>query len=584
MNKYYKITASTAFIFFFAGIQFVMAQKDTIKLKKEVEVVKAYEPTIQEVQKINDIPQIKPEQAEPPTFEYSIFSKPVFTTFDPTPVAAAKMVGEPRPELENGMLKLGLGNYETPYGELFFNTRPGKNSNFGLHFSHLSSSGKVKLLNDDKIKAPESNTSGEVFAEKFFKRATLSGGLSFEHKSFNYYGYTGPLLSDEEKEAIIPWYQKKQYFLKGSAFARLKSETVPQDGLHYDFRAQVHYLESKTGQKENEFSLSGNLIKKFEGVTGLLDGSFVTYNADSIKSRFSAVYRKRQQSILSGTPSVMWAGDVASLQLGLNITIAVDNETDSKFYVFPKMKAEWSPVPKVLTLFANADGYLKHNTYSLIAAENPFVDPYHDVANSNFKYIVSGGFKGKLTPRTNYIAKATYSKIKDQHFYVLNAVNYSSTEVATQLNNTFDWVYDDVKVLKITGEILHSVSDKFSLHILGNYYSYQLTSLEEPWQMPNYDVTLSGLYRPSDKLKFTLDVFAVGKRDALINSTNSTVIAQNIVNMDSFVDMNLGTEYFFLNNLSFFLKLNNFAFQRYEQMPGYTSKSFNFLTGISFKF
>ena len=151
-------------------------QKDTIQLKQEVEVTKAYQPTISEVEKINDIPKIITEQTEAPTFDYSIYSKPLFSTFDVPPVAAAKMVGEPKPPMGKGLLKLGIGNYLTPYGELFYNAQPDRNSNFGMRFMHFSSSGKIKLLNDDKVNAPESENSAELFGEKF-QEAWLSTAM-----------------------------------------------------------------------------------------------------------------------------------------------------------------------------------------------------------------------------------------------------------------------------------------------------------------------------------------------------------------------------------------------------------------------
>ena len=94
-----------------AGAFNAMAQKDTVSLKKEVEVTKAYQPTIMDAVKINDIPQIKPEQTETPTFDYSIFSRPVFSTFEPTPVAAAKMVGDPK-------TRHGIGIAETGFWQL----------------------------------------------------------------------------------------------------------------------------------------------------------------------------------------------------------------------------------------------------------------------------------------------------------------------------------------------------------------------------------------------------------------------------------------------------------------------------------
>jgi len=209
-----------------------IAQKDTVRLRQEVEVTKAYQPTILDAVKINDIPKIKPEQTEVPTFDYSIYSKPVFSTFDVAPVTAAKMVGDPRPEMGNGLLKLGFGNYMTPYGELFFNAQPDKKSNFGMHFKHLSSSGKINLLNDDKVEAPQSGNQAEIFGAKFYNKSTLSGSLAYNRKAFNYYGYAGDELSDSQKEQMIPFWGDKQWFSKGTMDVHLKSQTLSSDDFN----------------------------------------------------------------------------------------------------------------------------------------------------------------------------------------------------------------------------------------------------------------------------------------------------------------------------------------------------------------
>ena len=593
MKTQYKITISLFCITLLFCAGSASAQQDSTKLRKEVEVVKAYQPSIQEVQKINDIPQIKAEQTEAPTFDYSIFSKPVFTTFDPTPVAAAKMVGDVRPEMKNGLLKLGVGNYQTPYGELFFNAQPSKKSNFGLHFGHLSSSGKIKLLNDDKVKAPEAQTSGEIFGERFFRKSSLSGSVGFDRKALSYYGYTGDQLTDEQKDQMIQWFGEKQYFLKSYAQIRLKSETLSKDELNYDFGAKYQYFTSKTGQTEHEVVLSGNVSKKIDNALGMLDASLTVYKADSVLNRFSNTFGKKQQTILRANPSFRWAAETASIEFGLNTTLLFDADTDASFLISPKVQASWSPVPQVLTLFAGVDGHLQHNTYSAIAAENPYVDPYHDVKNANYKYIVSGGFKGKFTPKTNYVAQASYSVVEDQHFYYTDGMDvFKAASTLRRLNNTFDVMYDDVNILKLTGEVMHSVSDNFSLHLLGNYYSYEMKTLEKPWQMPDFDLTLSGVYKPIEQLKFSADIFMVGKRTALIRDFDSSMLLTNLgavpsykeVQMDPIIDMNIGAEYQFSPKLNFFFKLNNFGFQKYEQWLGYTNKSFNWLAGISYSF
>ncbi|MBW8331948.1 MAG: hypothetical protein K0M40_08000, partial [Prolixibacteraceae bacterium] len=388
---------------------------------------------------------------------------------------------------------------------------------------------------------------------------------------------------------MIPYYQDKQYFSKGTAKVGLKGENISPLDFNYDFGLKYHFFKSKTGQTENQTVLSGDMSKKYGKTFGLLNTSLTYYLADGVMNNFSNSIGPKQQILIRVNPSVMWKTGAAKLQAGLNSTIVFDDDTDASLLIWPKVKAEWSPVPNILTLFAGVDGHLQHNTYSNIAAENPYVDPFHDVLNTNYKYIVSGGLKGKLSPKTNYVAEASYSKVKDQHFYMLygqDVLNLSPIGPIS-LNNTFDWVYDDLKVVKLSAEVMHSVSENFSLRLLGNYYSYELETIDEAWQMPDFDVTFSGIYKPTDQLKFTTDIFVVGKRTALVRespSSLSSTVPSLIVEMDPIIDLNAGVEYQFNNSLNFFVRLNNFGFQKYEQWLGYTNKSFNWMAGISYTF
>ncbi|HET6558447.1 MAG TPA: hypothetical protein VFG54_14110, partial [Prolixibacteraceae bacterium] len=253
--------------------------------------------------------------------------------------------------------------------------------------------------------------------------------------------------------------------------------------------------------------------------------------------------------------------------------------------MFPKVDAEWSPVSQILTLFAGADGYFQHNTYSVIARENYYVDPYHDILDAKHSYILSGGIKGKLSSKTNFVTQAAYSLVKNQHFYVTEADNFSNPNaVLRRLDNTFSVQYDDVNVFKLSAEVLHSVSEEFSIHLAGNYYSYALDSIEKAWHLPDVDLTFGGVYKPTEQLKFTADIFFIGKRTALITDANNTFGNSVQVAMDPIIDLNAGAEYQFNDKLNFFFKLNNFGFQKYEQWLGYTNKGFNWLAGLSYSF
>ncbi len=583
--KYIKLLP----IFILGFTVMVQAQQDTTRLKQEVEVTKAYQPSVSDAFKINDIPQIKEETTEKPVFEYSISSEPVFSTFSVKPVQAATMVGEPKTELGKGLLKLGMGNYLTPYGELFYNAIPGNKSNFGMHFKHLSSHGEIKLMNDDKVNAPFSNNSVEIFGKRFYRNSTLAVTGFFDRKGFQYYGYTGNKLTDAEKEAIIPTWQDKQAFSKGGIDFRLSSNPRAGSEMEYDLGLNYHYFGAKTGQREHLGKLNLNLDKDFDYFTGLLESSLTFYRADKIANRITPASDQKQQILLMVNPAVVFTGGNALLQFGIKTYTMIDDDEDAKITVTPNAKAEWSPVENILTLYAHASGGFDQNVYSKIAAENPYAAPDHDIRNTEYRYIFSGGIRGKFSSKTNYRAGVSYSGIKNMHFYYAHGLdNYLPASPIRTLNNTLGVVYDDLKLLKFSGEFFHAASENLSFHLEGNYYSYDLETLVQPWQMPEFDVDLSLIYKTEGPLSFTLDAYVIGKRQALFIDNWSVEVlpgfTETISTMDPVFDLNASVEYQYNQKLSFFLQLNNFAFQHYETWSGYANQGFNALAGLSFSF
>lgn len=588
MKINYIILAS---IFIWVAVS-AKAQQDSTKLKKEVEVVKAYQPSLSDARKINDIPKIKEDKPTKPEFEYSIYSEPIFSTFSVKPVQAAKIVGEPKTEIGKGLLKLGVGNYMTPYGELFYNALPGKKSNFGMHFKHHSSHGKIKLLNDDKVEAPFSDNYAEIFHKHFYRNSTLSLNGFFERKGFQYYGYTGDLMTDANKEATIPLWNDKQAFSKGGIKINLASNQSPRADMNYDLGLYYHYFGSKTNQTEHYGKVNVNLDKNFDGFRGVLESSLSYYLVDGINNRLNTSLQ-RQQILLIANPAVVFTKDNAMLQLGAKTFTMIDDDVDAKITITPNVKAEWAPVKDILTLYASADGMLEQNRYSKIAKENPFAAPDHDIRDTEYRYIISGGMKGKFSTKTNYLIGASYSNIKDKAFYYTSTFDYNNLLGATPrlISNTFDVLYDNLTLFKLSGEIFHASSENLSFHLKGNYYIYELNNVTEAWNMPDYDINFSISLKTDGPLSFNLNSYIIGQRQGLIKDLISSPLSsaaarytEYSIKMDPYFDLNASLEYEYSKNLSFFLQLNNFAFQKYENWLGYANQGFNALAGVNFSF
>jgi len=592
----YAFPALAALFFSAIGVN---AQQDT--LKQEVEVMKAYKPTISDAYKINDMPVIKDEEFRKPAFDYSIYSKPVFSAFSVSTLKAATIEGKPVGDNGYGLVKAGLGNYNKPYAELFFNNRQTKSTTFGMHFRHLSSYSKLKLPGGDKVKAPFSESEAEMFLKYMKGNSTLSVNLGLDHNGFNFYGY--PV--DSVPAAIVnkvqdSYFGNRQAFTKGTFNINLQNtrpdDTQPTIGFDFTYS----YFGAKTAQREHIADFKADVRKPLNRITALLDLGATFYRANGIDPLTTLTKGFRQQVWLTGKPAVFIGGRVANLTAGFNLWMVYDNIDIAKFRVSPNIKANFAPVKDVINIFAGIDGNFISNHYSKIAYENPFVNPTHDLKPTMQRFRFFGGFDGKFSSKTNFKISADYSLNKNQPFYYLFAYQLPTMGPLpgpTYIQNDFKILYDSLNILKFNVEIYHTATKKFDLLISADYFKYTTAKQKFAWNLPAFNARLSLGYKINDQLSVTTDVFVVGKRNALVVETigfgdpvplemlNLLSLTQfKSYTLDAVVDMNFRAQYKVNQKLSLFAQLNNFGFQSYQRWLGYPVQKLNFLAGLSYAF
>jgi hypothetical protein len=558
---------------------FANAQRDTT-LNREVEVVKSFKPTIQDAHKINDMPKIEETEHLKPTFNYNINSEPIVNAFAVNPLKAASIASAPKEETGYGFIRAGAGNYNRPYGELFFNHLASKKSIFGIHAKHLSSNGTLKLEGGDRVDAPFSNNEAEVYFNQFFRESVLSVNVDYDRDAFNYYGYPLNPLPDTLKLPNKPlnYFGTKQVFSKGGISVKLDNPTLEMNDPYFGFDFDYHYFSTKTGQNENYGKFLAHVQKPFNFGTGLLDAGVYYTSANNIENRNDNNIDTRQQSWLYLNPTVFLGKKIFNAKLGIKTWYISDKYINAQVRVTPDILLNFIPAENIIKLFAGISGNYNNNFYSKIAYENPFVDPEHDAYNSFEKIRFFGGFDGKFAAKTNFKIGFDYSIIDDQPFYYLQ---YSHDPIV--LDNDFSILYDDINLFKINLEIIHRSSDKLDLLLSGNYYSYKLNEQLEAWNMPNWDATLSLGYKITEQLSMSADFFLIGERKALIKG----VVPSNYKydpNLATAFDMNVRGNYKITEKFSVFAQLNNFGFQQYQRWFGYPVQSLNFLAGVSYAF
>lgn len=590
------------FSFFVTAATFAFAQQDTT-LTQEVEVVKDYAPTISDANKISDMPRIEDEDQEKPTFTYSIFSQPIFNTFSVNTLKAATFSSEPDEPTGLGLIKAGVGNYYRPYAELFFNSKNGRNTLFGLHGRHLSSHGKITLEGDDPVKAPFSENEAEMFIKHLYRNAILSVNLKFDHQGFNYYGYPNEPVPDVllEDDHYVNLFGSRQTFSKGTFNINLDNSMARNREFAFDFDFLYHYFGTKTDQREHFGNFTADVRKPYDTGEGLLKAGATFVQATDIFNRSLMEYGKDQQIWLTAQPAYRFGGDVANLKVGFKSWFVLDDDTDAVAKIAPDVRVNFAPVKEIINIFAGVDGNFINNHYSKIAYENPFVDPEHDVKNTFEKFHFYGGFDGKFATKTNFKIAVDYSMIKDQQLYYLFKYVYRESETVPApsiTDNDFDVLYDDLDLLKFNVEIFHAAFEKMNLLISGNYYVYKMENQDEAWNMPLWDGKLSAGYQVSSQLNVSADLFLIGQRKALIlehegfdprpvSSAELFVnpdVRQHSYNLPVAFDLNFNANYKITERFSVFAQLNNFGFQKYQRWLGYPVQSFNVLGGLSYAF
>ncbi len=567
-----------------------IAQTDSTKLNQSVEVMKAYRPSISNAHKVNLMPVIEDTTRFSPEFKYAIDSQPVNSSFAASAIKPADVnkLAYKNPGL--GYLKLGAGTSNSIYGEFFLNLPESKSATFGLHLRHLSSDGNIKLKEGTLVPAPFSQDNAAIYGSVNIGNTILSTDLSYDRDAMRYYGYPAsiPAKIDSLSSLSSFKYGLKQAYDKGNFKVALRSNEKLQGNLTFNSGVRMGFFDSKTGQKENSGGLFGKFDYNFGPVHGILDLSYDHFSTDSIKLAAQQVPGTKSNDWIRIAPSVSLNGDNWFLRGGINFVASTDKDGGNSNKLYPDFEFNFRPVEGILTLYAGLKGDLKNNRYGDIALENYWADPRHNVLNTDYNYVVSGGLKGKISREISYNIGVNYSQVKDMYFYVFNSDWNASTNPAYVYNNQFDVKYDNAKITDFSAEFSYISGNDLSIVVGGHYYNYQLDSMPFASQKPNFDLSASIGVQIVDKLKGFADLKVVGSQKVMVynhkNPSASAVSTDELFALDTYVGLNLGATYELSSNLRLFGRVDNVLNRTNEQWLGYASQGLRVIAGVSVSF
>lgn len=588
MNNKIKYIVCTSLLL--ASTMVLKAQQEG-DYNESVVVKGTYRPVIEQASKLTFPPRITDSLGSiGHTFNYSISPSRLRTHYEPTRIKAARIKGEPATRLYNNYIRIGFGNYWTPLADLYWSSTRDQKKTYGVRMNHLSSWGTIPEYGPNHF----GNTGLTLFGKYIVKeKLQLSADLSYEHDHNLYYGFTDNTLWNatglQRDDIAISDYRASYNVAQCNVGIR----NMQLDPNRFGYAANVHIgdLWSVWGQNEFNANINGdvhygfNIKNQYKGVAYLhLEwdhydnhtsggtmplGYLATAAADTVHNNLVKV-----------NPYVDFMFRGLQFRTGLNIgwdARAHQLVGVPEFGIYPDITVSKKLMKDNLVLSLAAVGGLDANSLNAMRRINPYIAPsvYGGPATSHYDFI--GHARWTLSKKLEANAEVSYSLLRNDITFCIDP-DY-------QLNNVFSPLNLDYNRLTAGADIAFVNDEMITLRIGGHYYHYSLqgdnNQVDFAPYRPDWDAYLRADVNYMDRWFFHLEGELLGHmQGAALDFTTMSIAASGTMPMRYGIAAEV--EYRHNRALSFFLRMDNLAFQRYMLWENYPSQRALFLAGITY--
>ncbi len=520
-------------------------------------------------------------------FVYSISPSRLKALYEPSRIKAARVIGEPATKLYNNYLRLGFGNYWTPLADLYWSSTRDRKKTYGLRVNHLSSW--------DKLPAYGANHYGNTGVTLFGKyivgeQLQLSTDLGYEHDHNLYYGFTDSTLQaamNLTRDDISTNDYTASYNVATWNFG-LRNLQLDAKKLGYAVDVHLSDLWGIYGQNEFNANVNGdihygfNIKDQYKGIA-YLHLEWDHYNnlrpdgTMPLGYLGTATSFKTSANIYKVNPYVDFIFHGLQFRTGLTVGMAeyrpIVNGQEIK--VYPDVTVSKKLLKDNLVLSLAATGDLEANSLNSLRIINPYIAPDEGgyCPTSHYDFIAHA--RWTLSKKLEANAEVGYSLLQDDVTFGLKpAAEYA-------LSNVYEALYFNDNRLTAGADITFVNDEMLTLRAGGHYYHYDNIADQRPLYSttiydrlpyrPDWDALVSARVNYHDKWLFYLEGSLLGEVDA---------------DMGEMLPMRYGiaaeVEYRHNRALSFFLRMDNLAFQRYWLWSNYPSQLGLFIAGLTY--
>ncbi len=545
------------------SLLFVTSLLNAQSHNEEVTVEGTFTPHIKKSERITINPQLPKHEFNIP--DYQVNTQDFFYNYklDLEPVSPVLYNNVNSYDITNNFLKIGLGTRLSPdvlfrhYSDLT------RNMSLGIGVAHNSTWLSMKDYPNSKYM----NNAFSAAATNRFSRFQLHSFVDYHYDM--YY-----LNSDTDTKRNI-------HSLNVELMAN-NNETSYRS-LYSEFMLDYNYSGIQGGMQENlakfkaHVEHSNSWFRNSNGIQTLA----VDINAD-IDNINQTLF------IIAANPYLSFDGEYYKLHLGFR----VDAKTNSTSLggIYPDLKGSLYLFERNFELYANLGGKTKINTLKDILAENPFI--VSDLTNmGEFDYEktqldFNGGLKFKALNKIGGHIGVRYRKIENKVFYISSLTQPDVFDIILNDCYVFNFYADlHVKIndkIKVVGDFVYNNYDFIKARMTDDFP----VTIAHAWYKPKVEFALRGAYKYNKNWNFNMATYFEGKRYALTDMTKyeNEYDFDGIKELKPICDIQLGCDYNFNDDLSFYAEIKNLIHNKYQMYYGYPSYGFQAFLGFKYRF
>ena len=534
---------------------YVGVQAQTDLPTEQVEVIKNFEATLEETEKVPIDPELPPLDTATQLQQYNIpQTHQLDVEYDAPKIRPLAMRPDALPDKYDAYLRVGAGLPTTFLGEGAYGKFVDGQYDVGLNLKyHLGNFGGDDIENQ-KFRTVNVGANGAYYLPQGF---AVGGKVNYNSNKIHYFGYN----FDESGTTGVDAADVQQHFNTIDIGANIFNGVENVGDINYKAGFDFYNLQDNFAGTENGFKLFLDATKWIGGTHSFdfgLAADYTTYK-DTTTQKLNNFYVQ---------PAFTFHGDIFNAKLGMNL---VANNDDFQF--FPDVEAIVNVTGSELAVFAGAKGDLQKNTYRSITDYNPYVSyRFPALTLRNTKYLdFYGGIKGNIKI-IEYQAKISFKSVDSLAMYQVDDMP------PNPLHRTFKVVYDNGNIISIGGSLKANITKTVELVGTANYNIYDMDTQLKAWHLPALDINGALIIKfLENKLRFKSQVFIQnGVPYELPDGTSE--------NLNSLFDLSFGAEYFLTKNFGAFVDVNNLLDNERQRWRYYPTYGLNVMVGVSARF